>query len=77
MKMIDRYISRQLFVNLLFAIAVLSFVLVLGNVFRKLLGDAAATRLAPYSGSGAYDRMLEELVAERIDGALMDKPYAL
>src|SRR5687768_16594305 len=37
MKMIDRYISRQLFVNLLFAIAVLSFVLVLGNVFRKLL----------------------------------------
>jgi lipopolysaccharide export system permease protein len=37
MKMIDRYVSRQLFVNLLFAIAVLSFVLVLGNVFRKLL----------------------------------------
>jgi lipopolysaccharide export system permease protein len=37
MKMIDRYISRQIFVNLLFAIAVLSFVLVLGNVFRKLL----------------------------------------
>ena len=35
--MIDRYISRQIFVNLLFAIAVLSFVLVLGNVFRKLL----------------------------------------
>ena len=44
---------------------------------RKLLGDAAANRFAPYSGSGAYDRMLEELVAERIDGALMDKPYAL
>jgi LPS export ABC transporter permease LptF len=37
MKMIDRYISRQLFVNLLFAIAVLSFVLVIGNIFRKLL----------------------------------------
>ena len=35
--MIDRYISRQLFVNLLFAIAVLSFVLVIGNIFRKLL----------------------------------------
>ena len=35
--MVDRYISRQIFVNLLFAIAVLSFVLVLGNVFRKLL----------------------------------------
>lgn len=43
---------------------------------RKLLGDAAKERLALYSGSGAYDRMLEELVAERIDGALMDKPYA-
>jgi lipopolysaccharide export system permease protein len=37
MKMIDRYVSRQLFVNLLFAIAVLSFVLVIGNIFRKLL----------------------------------------
>ena len=35
--MIDRYISRQLFVNLLFAIVVLSFVLVIGNIFRKLL----------------------------------------
>jgi LPS export ABC transporter permease LptF len=37
MKIIDRYISRQLIVNLLFSIAVLSFVLVLGNIFRKLL----------------------------------------
>lgn len=37
MKLIDRYISRQLIVNLIFAIAVLSFVLVLGNIFRKLL----------------------------------------
>lgn len=44
---------------------------------RKLLGDAAATRLASYSGSGAYDRMLDALVREQIDGALMDKPYAL
>ena len=35
--MIDRYVSRQLVVNLLFAIAVLSFVLVIGNIFRKLL----------------------------------------
>ena len=43
---------------------------------RKLLGDAARERFVPYSGSGAYDRMLEDLVAERIDGALMDKPYA-
>ena len=37
MKLIDRYVSRQLVVNLLFAIAVLSFVLVVGNIFRKLL----------------------------------------
>lgn len=44
---------------------------------RKLLGDAAASRFVPYSGSGAYDRMLGDLATERIDGALMDKPYAL
>ena len=37
MKLIDRYVSRQLVVNLLFAIIVLSFVLVIGNIFRKLL----------------------------------------
>src|SRR3954453_11844029 len=37
MKIIDRYILRQLFVNLVFAIVVLSFVLVIGNIFRKLL----------------------------------------
>src|SRR5207248_4503047 len=37
MKLIDRYIRRQLVVNLLFAIIVLSFVLVIGNIFRKLL----------------------------------------
>jgi lipopolysaccharide export system permease protein len=36
-KLIDRYILRQLVVNLLFAVAVLSFVLVVGNIFRKLL----------------------------------------
>jgi ABC-type amino acid transport substrate-binding protein len=44
---------------------------------RKLLGAEAAERLVPYGGSGAYDRMLADLVAERIDGALLDKPYAL
>lgn len=37
MKLIDRYIRRQLTVSLFFAIAVLSFVLVVGNIFRKLL----------------------------------------
>jgi ABC-type amino acid transport substrate-binding protein len=44
---------------------------------RKLLGDTASDRFVPYAGSGAYDRMLADLVAERIDGALIDKPYAL
>ena len=44
---------------------------------RKLLGDSAGERFVPYGGSGAYDRMLADLVAERIDGALLDKPYAL
>src|SRR3982074_261163 len=37
MKLIDRSISRELLVNVLFAIAVLSLVLVVGNIFRKLL----------------------------------------
>src|SRR2546423_7602047 len=37
MRIIDRYLSRQLLVNLIFAILVLSFVLVIGNIFRKLL----------------------------------------
>lgn len=44
---------------------------------RRLLGDRASERSVPYAGSGAYDRMLADLVAERIDGALIDKPYAL
>ncbi|HEX4630334.1 MAG TPA: TIR domain-containing protein [Chthoniobacterales bacterium] len=44
---------------------------------RKLLGDSAGERFVPYSGSGAYDKMLADLVDERIDGALLDKPYAL
>src|SRR5665213_1915549 len=37
MKLIDRFIGRELIVNVLFAIAVLSLVLVVGNIFRKLL----------------------------------------
>ncbi len=37
MKLIDRYITRELIVNVVFAVAVLSFVLVFGNVFRALL----------------------------------------
>src|SRR5215471_2849640 len=37
MKLIDRFISRELLVNVAFAILVLSLVLVVGNIFRKLL----------------------------------------
>src|SRR3981189_3124713 len=37
MKLIDRFVSRELIVNVLFSIAVLSLVLVVGNIFRKLL----------------------------------------
>src|SRR5881296_3115655 len=37
MKLIDRFISRELLVNVAFAIVVLSLVLVVGNIFRKLL----------------------------------------
>ena len=36
MKLIDRFISRELLVHLTSAVAVLSVVLVIGNVFRKL-----------------------------------------
>src|ERR1700686_3996693 len=37
MKLIDRFVSRELLVNVLFAILVLSLVLVVDNIFRKLL----------------------------------------
>jgi lipopolysaccharide export LptBFGC system permease protein LptF len=37
MKLIDRFLSRELLVSVAFAIAVLSLVLVVGNIFRKLL----------------------------------------
>jgi LPS export ABC transporter permease LptF len=37
MKLVDKFVSREVLVNVLFAIAVLSLVLVVGNIFRKLL----------------------------------------
>jgi LPS export ABC transporter permease LptF len=37
MRLVDRFISRELLVNIVFAIFVLSLVLVVGNIFRKLL----------------------------------------
>src|SRR3954462_8866257 len=37
MKLLDRAVSRELLVNVVFAIFVLSLVLVVGNILRKLL----------------------------------------
>ncbi len=37
MTLIDRYVTRQVLITGLFAVAVLSVVLVLGNIFKKLL----------------------------------------
>src|SRR3982751_2242062 len=37
MKLLDRYIARQVLVTALFAIGVLSLVLVLGNIFKQIL----------------------------------------
>src|SRR6266851_5760999 len=37
MKIIDRYVTRQVLFTALMAVAVLSLVLVLGNVFKQLL----------------------------------------
>src|SRR5881227_1229058 len=37
MKLIDSYFGRELLVNIAFAIAALSLVLVVGNIFRQLL----------------------------------------
>lgn len=47
-RLLDRYIGRQLFVTSLFAIVVLSVVLVLGNVFKQLL-DQVVNKNAPPS----------------------------
>lgn len=47
-RLLDRYIGRQLLVTALFAIVVLSVVLVLGNIFKKLL-DLLVNQNAPAS----------------------------
>jgi LPS export ABC transporter permease LptF len=46
MKIIDRYIGKELLVTTLFAVGVLSLVLVLGNVFKQLL-DLLVNQNAP------------------------------
>ncbi len=45
-RLLDRYIGRQLLVSAIFAITVLSVVLVLGNIFKKLL-DLLINQNAP------------------------------
>jgi lipopolysaccharide export system permease protein len=47
-RLLDRYIGRQLLVSALFAVTVLSVVLVLGNIFKKLL-DLLINQDAPPS----------------------------
>ena len=47
-RLLDRYIGRQLLVTAIFAVAVLSVVLVLGNIFKKLL-DLLVNQNAPAS----------------------------
>ncbi len=46
-RLLDRYIGRQLFVTALFAIVVLSAVLVLGNVFKQLLEQVVNKNAPP------------------------------
>ncbi|MEO6742400.1 MAG: LptF/LptG family permease [Chthoniobacteraceae bacterium] len=48
MRLLDRYIGRQLLVAAIFAVTVLSVVLVLGNIFKQLL-DLLINQSAPLS----------------------------
>lgn len=41
MKLLDRYIARQVFVSAMFAVAVIIIILVLGNVFKEILRELA------------------------------------
>ena len=44
---------------------------------RRLVGPEPGDRLKLYSGPGAYNIMLNDLLAQVIDGVLMDRPYAM
>jgi len=41
MRLLDRYIARQVFVSAMFAVAVIIIILVLGNVFKEILRELA------------------------------------
>ena len=43
---------------------------------KHLIGSSN-TQLIAYNGSGAYDSMFRDLLAQKIQGILLDKPYAL
>jgi ABC-type amino acid transport substrate-binding protein len=47
------------------------------ETLAKQLAGTAGVEAVPYEGSGTYDRMLADLLAGKIDGVLMDKPYVL
>lgn len=41
MRLLDRYLARQIFVSAVFAVAVIIIILVLGNVFKEILRELA------------------------------------
>lgn len=41
MRLLDRYIARQIFVSAIYAVAVIIIILVLGNVFKEILKELA------------------------------------
>jgi len=41
MRLLDRYIARQIFISSLYAVAVIIIILVLGNVFKEILRELA------------------------------------
>ncbi|MDF1850294.1 MAG: LptF/LptG family permease [Verrucomicrobiales bacterium] len=41
MRLLDRYIARQVFVSAMFAVAIIIIILVLGNVFKEILRELA------------------------------------
>jgi len=44
---------------------------------REFLGEESNTRLKIYPEKGPYFKMIEDLLKKKIDGILMDKPYAM
>jgi lipopolysaccharide export system permease protein len=49
MRIFDRYIARQILVSTLFAVVMLSVILVMGQVFKKLLDLLVDGLLPPWA----------------------------